>query len=300
MNALVLDNVTKSYGDVRAVDGLSVQVRAGNIYGFLGPNGAGKTTTIRMIMNIILPDSGRMEILGQKSFADAKDRVGYLPEERGLYRRMKVAAILAYFASLKGVTRRELARRIPQWLDEVGLTQWADRRVDELSKGMQQKLQFVVAVISSPDLVILDEPFAGLDPINLDALRSLMLEMRDNGATIILSTHLMEQAEELCDFVLLIDEGRAIVDGTLDEIRSRCASNVVRVQLDGNTDFVQRLPMVGAVALRNNWTEIILKDGADTQELLRALLDRSRLKAFQLKTPSLREAFVHLVGGGDA
>jgi len=300
MDALVLAEVSKSFGAVRAVDGLSARVPAGSIYGFLGPNGAGKTTTIRMIMNIIYPDSGTVEVLGNGSVAAVKDRIGYMPEERGLYRKMKVRSVLSYLGSLKGMTRGELAGRIPQWLDRVGLGEWANKRVDELSRGMQQKLQFVATVLNDPDLLILDEPFSGLDPVNLDLLKEIILAMKGEGRTVIFSTHVMEQAEKLCDFILLINEGRKVIDGTLSEIQSQYESDVVSVELEGDTAFVDELPMVEGTRRVNRRLEVALTEGADAQEFLRALIERAPVRAFEVKVPSLHEIFISLVGEGDA
>ena len=296
MNALILRAVTKSFSTVRAVDALSVRVPGGSIYGFLGPNGAGKTTTLRMIMNIIGPDSGRIEILGRTPNALVLERIGYMPEERGLYRKMTVRAVLTYLAALKGMKRRTVAKEIARWLDVLGLKEWAERKVEELSKGMQQKLQFIATVISDPDLLILDEPFSGLDPVNLDLLEGIMLEMRGAGKTVLFSTHVMERAEKLCDFILLINKGRTVFDGTLDQIRAGYKSNSVVVELDGDTDFIRDLPMVETVGLDGKRLEVALKENADSQELLRALVGRVRVRSFEEKVPSLHEIFVRLVG----
>jgi ABC-2 type transport system ATP-binding protein len=296
MNALVIENVSKSFGTVRAVDDLSVRVPAGSIYGFLGPNGAGKTTTLRMIMDIIYPDSGRIHVLGDSSGAQFKKKVGYMPEERGLYRKMKVRTILSYLGAIKGMGRHDLAREIPRWLDAVGLEEWIDKRVEDLSRGMQQKLQFVATAINDPELLILDEPFAGLDPVNLDLLKGIMLRMRDAGKTVILSTHVMDQAERLCDFILLINKGKKVIDGTLDEIRSRYDSDVVSVELEGEADFVVDLPIVRSATREGRRLEIVLDEGADSQELLQELVGRVRVNAFEVKVPSLHEIFVDLAG----
>jgi ABC-2 type transport system ATP-binding protein len=293
--ALVLKDVCKAFGAVRAVDGLSVAVPAGSIYGFLGPNGAGKTTTLRMIMNILCPDSGRIEVLGRRPAALAKERIGYMPEERGLYRKMTVRAALTYLGAIKGMTRRDLAREVSKWLETVGLSEWADKKVEELSKGMQQKIQFVATVIADPDILILDEPFSGLDPVNLDLLKGIMLRMRDAGKTVLFSTHIMEQAEQVCDYILLINKGRTVLDGTLDQIRSRYEANAVTAELEGDAGFVADLPMVKNVTANGRRVEITLKENGDTQELLRALVGRVRVRAFEVKVPSLHEIFVHLV-----
>jgi len=300
MNAVCLESVCKSFGEVHAVDALSARVPAGSIYGFLGPNGAGKTTTLRMIMDIIRPDSGQVSVLGRGSAAAAKDRIGYMPEERGLYRKMTVGKVLAYFGSIKGTPAGELSRRVPLWLEKVGLADWTSKKVEELSRGMHQKLQFAVTCINDPELLILDEPFSGLDPLNLDLLEGIVLSLREKGKTIILSTHVMHEAERLCDFILLINKGRAVLDGTLDQIRSRWRSSAVSVELGGETGFIEHLPMVAAVKPDGRRLEVAMAEGADPQELLKALAGRVRVQAFEVKVPSLHEIFVHLVGNGDA
>ena len=299
MNAVLLDNVCKSFGRLHAVDNLSVQASVGSVYGFLGPNGAGKTTTIRMIMNIIRPDSGRIEILGDGRIEQVKARIGYMPEERGLYRKMTARKVLTYFGAIKGVNDRELALRVPHWLQRVELADWADKKVEELSRGMHQKLQFAVTVINDPELVILDEPFSGLDPLNQDLLKDIILEMRNEGKTIIFSTHVMHEAEKLCDFILLINKGKLILDDTLDNVRSRQSAHTVSVELEGDTAFVEKLPMVTAVKSEGNRLDVSLAD-ADTQQFLRALMQRARVRAFEVKVPSLHEIFVNLVGASDA
>jgi ABC-2 type transport system ATP-binding protein len=299
MNAVLLDNVCKSFGRLHAVNSLSVQVPAGSVYGFLGPNGAGKTTTIRMIMNIIRPDSGRIEVLGDGRIEQVKARIGYMPEERGLYRKMTARKVLAYFGAIKGASDRELIERVPRWLRRVELADWADKKVEELSRGMHQKLQFAVTVINEPELVILDEPFSGLDPLNQDLLKDIILEMRNEGKTVIFSTHVMHEAEKLCDYILLINKGKLVLDDTLDNIRSRQSAHTVSVELEGDTTFVDRLPMVTAVRSEGSRLDVTLDDD-DTQEFLQALMQHARVKAFEVKVPSLHEIFVNLVGASDA
>jgi len=324
MDAIVLEQVFKSFGEVRAVNDLSVQVPVGSIYGFLGPNGAGKTTTIRMIMNIIRPDSGNISIFGDgtpaTSFllaaatraarrgsrrsktagAQAKNRIGYMPEERGLYRKMRVSKALEYFGAIKGLSASELNYRVPQWLQRIGLAEWADKKVEELSRGMHQKLQFAVTGINDPDLVILDEPFSGLDPVNQDLLKDIIIQIRNDGKTIIFSTHVMHEAERLCDFILLINKGKAVLDGRLDEIRSQYKSHAVSVELDGDTSFIKALPMIAGTRPEGRRLIINLAKDADPQDLLKVLVGRVKVLAFEVKAPSLHEIFVKAVGASDA
>ncbi len=300
MNAIDLDNVCKSFGPVRAVDGLSISVPSGCVYGFLGPNGAGKTTTLRMVMDIIRPDSGSIRLFDEPTSARARGRVGYMPEERGLYRKMTVTAVLNYFGSLKGMTAGQLRQRGPEWLRRVDLAEHARKKVEELSRGMHQKLQFAVTVINDPDLVILDEPFSGLDPVNQDMLRDIISSMRRAGKTVLFSTHVMHEAEQLCDFIVLINRGKIVVNGTLDEIRAGHEANTVSLELEGDTEFVRTLPMVGSVEPNGRRLDVRLRDQADPQDLLRALVERARVRAFEIKQPSLHEIFVRLVGGDHA
>ncbi len=296
MNTVSLDSVCKSFGRVNAVNQLCVQVPAGSIYGFLGPNGAGKTTTLRMIMNIIRPDSGTINIFDNGSIEQVKNRIGYMPEERGLYRKMTVRKVLAYFGAIKGMSANALASRVPEWLERIELSSWADKKVEGLSRGMHQKLQFAVTVINDPQLLILDEPFSGLDPLNLDLLKSIILQMRDAGKTVIFSTHVMHEAEKLCDFILLINRGKSVLDGRLCDIRSRHKPRTVTVELEGDTSFIKTLPFVTEVESRGNQLDITLVNDNDSQQLLRTLTDKVRVRRFELKVPSLHEIFVNLIG----
>ncbi len=300
MNAILLDEVCKSFGEVCAVVNLSVQVPTGSIYGFLGPNGAGKSTTLRMIMNIIRPDSGNVSIFGNGSIEQAKRQIGYMPEERGLYRKMTTARVLAYFGALKGISADELGRRVRRWLERVGLGDWTDKKVEDLSRGMHQKLQFAVTVINEPELLILDEPFSGLDPLNQELVKDIILEMRHEGKTVIFSTHVMHEAEQLCDYILLINKGKSIIDGKLNQIRSQQKSGAVSVELEGDTSFIDAIPIVTRVESDGHRTEITLAENADPQQLLRALVDRVRVQSFEVKVPSLHEIFVNLVGASNA
>ena len=300
MNALELNGVSKSFGQVRAVDNLTARIPAGSIYGFLGPNGAGKTTTLRMIMNIIRPDTGSISVFANGSIEQAKSRIGYMPEERGLYRKMTVSRILAFFGALKGLSSGELRRVVPSWLKRIELSDWANKKVEDLSRGMHQKLQFAATVINEPDLLILDEPFSGLDPLNLDLLKGIILEMKEKGKTVIFSTHDMHGAETLCDYILLINKGKIILDGNLGQIRSQKTSNAVIVEVEGDTGFIQTLPMVTKVEPQQNTLEITLGKGGDPQDLLKALVGKVRVQKFEVKRPTLHEIFVTLVGASNA
>jgi ABC-2 type transport system ATP-binding protein len=295
MYAILLEQVCKSFGEVRAVESLCVEVPVGSIYGFLGPNGAGKTTTLRMIMNIIRPDSGYIKIFGDGTSACAKSRIGYMPEERGLYRKMTVGKVLTYFGAIKGLTTAELTRRVPQRLEQIGLASWANKKVEELSRGMHQKLQFAVTVINDPELVILDEPFSGLDPLNQDLFKNIILQMRNEGKTVIFSTHVMHEAEQLCDFILLINKGKQVIDGKLDSIRSGYRTGAVCTEVEGDTSFIETLPIVRRIEREGRRLDIVLSKDGDPQELLRALVERVRVQRFEVKLPSLHEIFVSLV-----
>lgn len=299
MNAVSLEDVSKSFGNILAVDGLSVNIPVGCIYGFLGPNGAGKTTSIRMIMNIIRPDSGAIEVLGESSVESAKNRIGYMPEERGLYRKMTVRKVLTYFGAIKGLKHDELARAVPLWLRRVDLENWADKKVEELSRGMHQKLQFAVTIINNPELVILDEPFSGLDPLNQDLLKEIISQMRNEGRTVIFSTHVMSEAEKLCDYILLINKGKAVLDDRLKKIRSQYSSQVVRVEIQGDTSFVETMPMVESVKSDGGLLEVTLANG-DTQRFIRELVRRVNVTSFEIKVPTLHEIFIKLVGADNA
>ncbi len=296
MDAVVLDKVSKSFGQVRAVCDLSAQIPAGAVYGFIGPNGAGKTTTIRMIMDIIQPDSGRIEVLGDDSVGAARARVGYMPEERGLYRKMTVAKVLTYFGSIKGMDGRELGPKVNEWLDRMELRDWAGKKVEELSRGMHQKLQFAVTAINDPEMLILDEPFSGLDPINTDLLKEIIAQMKGQGRTVIFSTHAMHEAETLCDKIIMINKGQVVLDGSLAEIRERNKLHTVSVEVEGETDFISSIPGVTAVKPDGKRIDISLEENEDTQELLMALAKRVRIRVFEEKTPSLHEIFVNMVG----
>ncbi len=293
---LVLDHVSKSFGDFTAVSDLSLQVRPGRVFGLIGPNGAGKTTTIRMIVNITAPDSGRVELFGQTMSTALQDRIGYLPEERGLYKRMKIGEQLRFFAELKSLRGAEAEKRIDLWLKKLDLFSWKEKRTKELSKGMQQKVQFITAVIHDPDLVILDEPFSGLDPVNVELMRDTILEQKAAGKTIILSTHQMEIAEKLCDDVCMINRSRKVLDGKLREIRRSFSRNAVALQFQGGDGLLNDPALVANIRQHGDDTEVLLVPGASPQELLRRLVDAHvAVTKFELVEPSLHDIFIEKV-----
>ena len=293
-DAIVLDDVCKSFGAFRAVDGVSLRVPRGSLYGFLGPNGSGKTTTLRMITNILLPDRGRIEVLGANSTAAARDRVAYLPEERGLYKKMTVRRLIHYYASLKGRPRAEVAADLDGWLERFGLTPWIDRKVEVLSKGMSQKLQFISAAVARPELLVLDEPFSGLDPLAEVDLREAILELGRRGATIIFSTHNMAVAETLCDRLFMIYRGKKVLDGTLEEIQSTHGEPVVRLGTPLGAAAVAGLPDIVGVSERGRLLDVRLAPGASPQALLHAVAARTLVTHFELARPSLHDVFVSI------
>jgi ABC-2 type transport system ATP-binding protein len=287
--------VAKSFGEVRAVDGLSFLARQGEIFGLIGPNGAGKSTTIRMAMNIIAPDSGEILVRGRRLAEEDKAIVGYLPEERGLYRKARVGDMLLYLASLKGMAEGDARKSMDAWLERFGILGWRGRKIDELSKGMAQKVQFIGTVIHSPRLVLFDEPFSGLDPVSQDLLLEVMLELKADGVAVIFSTHIMEHAEKICERILLVDRGREVLSGSLAEVKSRYGRNAVQVEYDGDATFVGGLPFVESVTRYPRWLEAELKSGADPDDLYRALAGRVRVKRFEAVAPSLHKIFTSLV-----
>jgi len=290
---LVLEHVTKRFGDFTAVDDLSLQVRPGRVFGLIGPNGAGKTTTIRMIVNITVPDSGRVELFGQQMETRLQDRIGYLPEERGLYRKMKVGEQLRFFAELKDVRGKTADERIDQWLKRLQLSDWKNKRAKDLSKGMQQKVQFITAIIHDPDLLILDEPFSGLDPVNVELMKQTILENKAEGKTIILSTHQMEIAEKLCDDVCMINHATKVLDGGLREIRRSFSRNAVALQIDGGDGLLQDKSIIANVRQHGEDTEVLLAPGVDAQMLLKRLVESGAVvNKFELAEPSLHDIFI--------
>ncbi len=291
MNAVEIEHVTKTFGQHVAVDDLSLTVPRDTVYGFIGPNGSGKTTTLRMIMRILHPDRGSIRVLGEKVFTAANDHVGYLPEERGLYKTMKVRDILRFYAELKG--RRDCKDDIASWLERMGLSEWANKKVQTLSKGMAQKVQFIATVIGRPELVLLDEPFSGLDPVNMEVLREAILDLRKQGATVIFSTHDIAVAEKMCDFVFMIYQGKKVLDGTLESIQDAYGSDTARVLIEGRPPL-DDLPGVLKVNDLGRWQELRLERGCDPQGLLAQLMQRGPVRHFELARPTLHDIFVRI------
>jgi ABC-2 type transport system ATP-binding protein len=294
---LAVRGVRKTFGDVRAVDGVSFAVRRGTITGLLGRNGAGKTTTIRMITGIFLPDEGEISWMGgAASGSTFRDRIGYLPEERGLYKQMKIVDLLLFLAEIKGCPGSVIRPKIDRWLERFELTDKRNAKVEELSKGNQQKVQLIATLLHDPDLIILDEPQSGLDPVNMILVRELLHELRQEGKTILLSTHMMGEAERMADEIVLIHRGKVVLEGTIDAVRGSFGSNTVHLDFEGDGAFLRDLPQVRRAAILNNAAELSLAEGADPQAILEAVRSRLRLRRFEIAVPSLEHIFIEKVG----
>jgi ABC-2 type transport system ATP-binding protein len=306
-DAIRMTGITKTFGPKVAVSNLDLVLPEGRIYGFIGPNGAGKTTTIRMIMSIYFPDRGEISVLGRRSAAESKDRIGYLPEERGLYRKMRVGTFLEYMARLKGVKGPEVRRRVGHWLERVQLADCISKRCQELSKGMQQKVQFLSAIIHEPDLVILDEPFSGLDPVNARLMRELIHSLEGEGKTIIFSTHVMHHAEQICSHVVMINRGMKVLDGSLQEIHQRYDPKTILIEpADGHDpDLLRQVPGIrevrpptAAAARRGGKSvELLLAEGADPAETLRRVVLAMPVLKAEVQRASLEDIFIEIVQG---
>jgi ABC-2 type transport system ATP-binding protein len=297
---LEVESISKRFDAVQAVDGVSFAVQRGEILGFLGPNGAGKTTTIRMILGIFRPDAGTIRSsLASDTNAVPKERTGYLPEERGLYGDARVLDLLAYFAELKGMPRQEARARAQEWLARFELTDWSKKKVDRLSKGMQQKAQFIAAVLHRPDLVVLDEPFAGLDPVNQDLLRSMILELRDEGAAVLLSSHQMNQVEALCDRIFLIHRGRRVLYGRLDEIREAHGEHAVCLRFDGEGTQLMEMPGVEDVRIAGDRAVCTLTQEVPPNDFVRGIPRSLLIREISVARPPLHDIFVRTVAGRD-
>lgn len=298
---LRVDGVTKRFGDFTAVEDLSFELKSGRVFGFLGPNGAGKTTTIRMLVGITAPDEGQIELFGEKMSSSLQDRIGYLPEERGLYKKMKIANQLRYFAALKNVPSDVAEKRIDTWLERLGLAEWKNKKTTDLSKGMQQKIQFISTVLHDPDLLILDEPFSGLDPVNVEFMIEVLSEFRAQNKTLIFSTHLMETAERLCHDIILINKSRKVVGGSLREIKASYGRNLIALRSSGAETVLNDRSIVASIEEHADEMDIELAAGVDPQLLLKKLIDGgATVSKFELVEPTLNDIFIELVGGENA
>jgi ABC-2 type transport system ATP-binding protein len=297
---LELDRVRKSYDGIIAVDNLSLTIAPGTIYGLLGPNGAGKTSAIRMMIGILLPDSGAIRLFGAPLDRLATRRIGYLPEERGLYRKMTVADNLSFIGELAGLSARDARTRAREWSRRLEIDARLDRKVEELSKGMQQKVQFMAALLHEPELLVMDEPFAGLDPVNANELKDILLALKREGRSILLSTHRMDQAEKLCDEVCLINRGAAVLCGSLRQAKSAGGRRSISIELESSVAFLGGSPMVEQFNDFGNYAELTLRESADSQEFLRAAMAQGRVLRFEVREPSLEEIFISKVGKHDA
>lgn len=296
MKALEVDGISKSFRDVKAVQKVSFSVEAGKIFGILGPNGAGKTTTIRMVAGVILPDEGGITVLGSRDIQQIQNRIGYLPEERGLYKKMKVIDQLVFFAELKAIDRKTAEEQAKYWLRLLDASDWATKRVQELSKGMQQKVQFISAILHNPDVIILDEPFSGFDPINVEMFKQIILDLKKQGKTILLSTHNMEQAEQLCDEVCLINKGQVVLSGSISEIKASRANDTLICEYYGDNDIRDLLSGVKILSFTQNRVEFRFDHHSfDLKNFIQQLLSRVEVKKIEVLAPSLREIFIEEV-----
>lgn len=299
-NTISVRNVSKYFGDFMAVNDLSLEVAPGSIFGLLGPNGAGKTTTIRMIVNITVPDKGEVFLFGEKMSGKLQGRVGYLPEDRGLYKKMPVGEQLLFFATLKGLPKEKASKLIDEWLERMSMTEWKAKKWEELSKGMQQKIQFISTILHDPDLVILDEPFSGLDPINSNLLKDIVQEMKARHKTIIFSTHLMEQAEQMCDSICLVNRGRGIVQGKIREIKREFMSGMterkIALEAENTNGILDDQSLIKHITQRNHHLELTLQENANPQEILQRLVAAgTTIQRFEMVEPTLNEIFIESV-----
>ncbi len=292
MDAVVIEGVSKTYGTHKAVSELDLVVPEGSVYGFIGPNGSGKTTTIRMILHIIHPDVGRIEVMGHQQLRAANDWIGYLPEERGLYKKMTVSRLLQYYARIKQMERSDAMGQMDQWLERMGLAEWRNKKIEALSKGMAQKVQFIATVIARPKLVILDEPFSGLDPVNLDVIREAIVALRRDGTTVIFSTHDMAMAERMCDAIFMIYRGKKVLDGTLAAIQREYGEDTIRMSVEGDKQALSRIE--GVVGLRDFGQYQEVRFSGDPQALLRRLVAAVDVRSFAITKPSLHDIFVRI------
>jgi len=295
-NAIALRDVVKEFDGFRAVDGITLDIPAGGIFGLLGPNGAGKSTTIRMIMDIIRPDTGSITVMGRSSQANIRHQVGYLPEERGLYKKMKVLDMLEFLGTLTGSSPRDARKESQGWLERLEIGDWGPKKVEELSKGMQQKIQFCAAVLGNPPILILDEPFSGMDPVNQNLFKDTILEINHRGTTIVFSTHQMETAERLCKEIALINKGKLVLSGPLAKVKEGFGKNSLLIEYEGDGAFLRTLPGVASVDAYGSYSEVRLDDGADPQAVFRAVAGRLTVKKFEIVAPTLHNIFIEKVG----
>lgn len=300
MYTIELDKVRKCYGDFVAVDDLSFQIEQGSVFGLLGPNGAGKTSSIRMMIGITAPDSGVVRAFGQPFDRKCLDKIGYLPEERGLYKKMKMLDQLIFLGQLHGMSAALARQKSIEWCERIEISDKLASKVEELSKGMQQKVQFIAALLHNPDFIIMDEPFAGLDPVNSDLLKNVLLEMKKQGKTILFSTHRMDQVEKLCDSICLINRSKPVLAGNLKQVKAQYGKNNIQIGYDGDGNFLEHNALVRSFNDYGNYVEVRLAPGADSQQLLRMVAERSRINRFELMEPSLEEIFIEVVGKTDA
>jgi ABC-2 type transport system ATP-binding protein len=293
--AIALRDVVKEFDGFRAVDGITLDIPAGGIFGLLGPNGAGKSTTIRMIMDIIRPDSGTITVMGKSSRENIRNHVGYLPEERGLYKKMKVLDMLEFLGTLTGSSPGDARRESQGWLERLEIADWAERKIEELSKGMQQKIQFAAAVLGKPEVLILDEPFSGMDPVNQNTFKDAILEI-NRGGTIIFSTHQMETAERLCKEIALINKGKLVLSGPLAKVKEGFGKNSLLIEYEGDGAFLEGLPGVARVDAYGSYSEMRLEAGADPQSIFRSVAGRLTVKKFEIVAPTLHNIFIEKVG----
>jgi len=294
MATVELEQVSKTFGSVNAVNTLSMSVPEGSIYGFIGPNGSGKSTTLRMIMNIIYPDSGSIRLFGETITGMDNEQIGYLPEERGLYKNMKVREVLTFLGGLK--SGRNVGPEVDTWLEKFDLMDWAGKKVSALSKGMSQKVQFIATVVTKPALIILDEPFSGLDPVNMETLRKAVLELRAAGTTVIFSTHDMNVAENLCDYIFMIFKGNKVLDGTLESIQNTYRSDTIRLRTDGGVSVLNGLSGVESIHDSGQTQELRISSMSNPQEILSQVMARTTVKSFEITKPSLHDIFIRIAG----
>ncbi len=300
MNTIELNAVRKTYDHFVAVDDLSFHIEQGAVFGLLGPNGAGKTSTIRMMIGITAPDSGSINVFGQPFNRKALHRIGYLPEERGLYKKMKVLDQLIFLGELHGLPAASAREKAVSWCERLEISGWLEKKIEELSKGMQQKIQFAATLLHDPDFIIMDEPFGGLDPVNASLLKDVLLDLKKQGKTILFSTHRMDQVEKLCDSICLINRGKPVLQGQLKDIKAQYGKSNVQIEYDGDGAFLQQNNLVKTYNNYGNYVEVRLAPGADSQQLLRMVAERSHVNKFEVMEPSLEEIFIEVVGKTNA